>query len=243
MAPLIVPPSSCRGLLSPAVGGLDQAVDRVSRAVRRAEAPEAVARGRAKRMGAVDEDDDLSGAVLAAESARRVAGHRARVSPDGAAAGRYLLETEPVGEQRRRAGDRLHGAQLGRSEQVAAEQRPEEAREVLGVRHECPGGPDDRGTPDAYVLERAQEIAVRVLSGNARSSVEARGAQVQRLEDPPTQLRTERLSRRRLDDQAEDVVIRVGVAPPRARGEGGVVRDGDRDDLARAPVSEGIAVR
>src|SRR3954447_26016884 len=106
---------------------------------------------------------------------------------------------------------------------MPAEQRPEEAREVVGVRHERPGGPDDRGTGEAYVLERAQEITVRVVSGNARPGVEARRAQARRLEDPPAQFCTERLPRRGLDDQAEDVVVGVGVAPARALGEGGAV--------------------
>src|SRR3954447_20844394 len=81
-----------------------------------------------------------------------------------------------------------------------------------------------------------------MVSGDPRRAVEARRLQAEWREDPPAQLRTERMPRRSLDDQAEDVVVRVRVRPARAGCEDRPVRYGDRDDLARAPVSEGIAV-
>src|SRR5437868_8539135 len=49
------------------------------------------------------------------------------------------------------------------------------------------------------------------------------------------------MPRRRLDDQPQHVVVRVRVAPTRPRSEVRLVSCRDGDDLARRPVSQGIA--
>src|SRR3954454_18536082 len=145
-----------------------------------------------ERPGGVCEEDDLLFAILAIESFGDVAGTAAAVAPAGTTRTPHLLQPEPVRELTRPPDRSFHRLQQVGAKQPATEQRPEKTSEVVRVGNERTRGPDIGGAANADVQERPDEVTVRVRSGDARSAVEARRAQVQRHEDAAAQLTRQR---------------------------------------------------
>src|SRR3954471_18197944 len=190
-----------------AVRDVDDAFDRARGARREAEQP-----GGGERAGRVDEDEDLAPGVPAVERVRHVSGAAAGVAPERAARLADLLQAEPIrvvwAELSGRDG-RPHQLKQVRAKQASAEEGAKEAGQGAGVGHERAGGPLHRRAADGDVLQRAEEVAVRVPPGDAGFRGQARGPQAQAREDAAAQLAGERVSCRRLDDETQDVVVGV----------------------------------
>jgi hypothetical protein len=89
------------------------------------------------------------------------------------------------------------------------------------------GGVDDADVDKARLAEA--RVPVRVAPGDAGLRVEAGRAQAQGHEDPSSQLHSERVAGRLLDDQAEQDVAGIGVRPSGAGPEQRLVGRRNRD--------------
>src|SRR3954447_4903358 len=167
-------------------GSVDQVLYRSRGPRRKAEQP-----GRGERAGRVDENHDLTAAVPAVERVGHISGTAAGVAPARAARLRLTLQAEAVrvsGPELRGRDRRLHQPQKIGAKEASAEQRAIEAGDVVGVRDERAGGPLDRRAADRHVLERTEEVPMRVALRDARLRREARRPQAQRREDPAFKL-------------------------------------------------------
>ena len=182
-----------------------------------------------------------------------VAGRRAHVAQDLDAAGHDVaLQAEPVADLavvRRRRHERAHRVQGLRSlEQLAGQQRAEEPRQVpgrgqLGVPS---GGADHRGVDVGEIDEPAIDelIAVcDVTSGRHVARPRQRGVlEMEPLDDAFADDRSPWLAGRLLQDQAEQVVVRVGVRVALARRPGSRLRRGAIEELADLPPAPRVGI-
>src|SRR2546421_214865 len=84
----------------------------------------------------------------------------------------------------RGGNQRLHDPEEVRAQEAAAEEGAVEAGEVVGVRQESAGSPQDGRAANADVLERAEEVSVRVASGDPRTVGQGGRPQAQWRDDP-----------------------------------------------------------
>ena len=114
---------------------------------------------------------------------------------------------------------------------VKLSSRAEEALEIVGGRDDRACGPGRGRARDGHVREALPDanVAVRVPTRDLRLRVEAGAAQVQRHEDPLSELGSDRVSGRLLDDQSDQDVARVAVGLARPRSEVRLVRRREPD--------------